>query len=243
MRDGQPRYLAIEEWLKEQCRALPAGSLLPSEAEISAKFSVSRMTARQAVQKLASDGLVERRRGAGTFVAPPILHRREDVLLSFTEDMRRRGMTGSSRVIRAEVGVSPEDAVALGLPPSAWVVLLERVRFADGRPLAMERVALPGEFAPVLEFDLEKGSLHSALRQLDRKIAHSRGYVTARLATEEEATELELTRPAVLLVESRTIFDDQGRMVERTETAYVASRWAIDTGIYVAETAPSVDAG
>ncbi|MCU1637925.1 MAG: GntR family transcriptional regulator [Microbacteriaceae bacterium] len=232
MNGSRPRYQAIEEWLTEQCKSLPPGSLLPSEPELALQFSVSRMTARQAVQNLAKSGLVERRQGAGTFVAPPLLHRREGVLLSFTEDMRRRGMKSSSRLLTGEVVISPEDAIALGLQPSSWVVRLERVRFADEMPLAIERVFLPGEFSAVLDYDLEHGSLHDALRDMGRQISHAHGYVTARLATSAEAEILGLTTPAPLLVESRTIYDTVERPVERTETCYVASRWVIDTGTY-----------
>lgn len=242
MTDPRPRYQAIEEWLTGQCRILPPGSLLPSEPELSSKFSVSRMTARQAVQNLANAGLVERRRGAGTFVAPPRMHRKEGVLLSFTEDMARRGMKSRSKLVRAEVAMSPDDAVALGLGPSAWVVLLERVRFADDRPLALEHVCLPGEFASVLEHDLEAGSLHSALRSMGRKMSHARGYVTSRLASEIEADALGLTRPAALLVETRTIYDAQERPVERTATAYIGSRWVIDTGSYGVDASAAANA-
>ncbi len=229
-----PRYQEIEEWLGEQCKSLPAGALLPSEPELATKFSVSRMTARQAVQNLARAGVVERRRGAGTFVAPPRLHRREGLLLSFTEDMRMRGMRSTSQLISGELIIAPEDAIALGLQPSDWIVRLERVRYADNLPLAVERVSLPGEFAPVLDYDLEHGSLHAALRDMGRKISHSRGYVTARLATDAEAEALAISSRSPLLVEFRTVYDDAERPVERTETCYVASRWVIDTGTYAA---------
>jgi GntR family transcriptional regulator len=229
---NQPRYQEIELWLLEQCNSLPAGSLLPSEPELAAKFSVSRMTARQAVQNLARAGRIERRRGAGTFVAPPQLHRADGVLLSFTEDMRRRGMSTSSRIIRAEVVTAPDEAVALGLQPSAWVVRLERVRYADEMPLAVERVSLPGTLSAVLAQDLEHTSLHEWFTANGHTISHATGYVTARLADEGEADLLGLTLPAALLVESRTVYDLSQRPLERTETAYVASRWVIDTGTY-----------
>ncbi|RFA16730.1 hypothetical protein B7R22_02420 [Subtercola boreus] len=227
-----PRYQAIEAWLTEQCTILPPGSLLPSEPELAARFNVSRMTARQAAQNMARRGLVERRQGTGTFVATPALHRRDGVLLSFTEDMRRRGMTTTSKVLNGEVTTSPQDAVSLGLHSTDRIVRLERVRFANGVPLAIELVSLPGKFAKVLEFDLENGSLHAALRELGRAISHSRGHVTARLASVAECRTLELSAPAPLLVESRTVYDDREHPIEHTETSYVAARWVIDTGIY-----------
>lgn len=241
-RHGRPRYQEIEAWLTEQCRSLPAGSILPSEVELARQFAVSRMTARQAVQNLALTGRVERRRGSGTFIMPARLHRTDGVLLSFTEDMRRRGMSASSRVLRADVGPSPEDAIALALPPDAHVVVLERIRLADGTPIALERVRLPGEFEAVLRADLETGSLHAALRAIGRQIAYARGYITARLATENEAEHFGAVSPTPLLVENRTIFDGANRPVEKTETAYLASRWVVDTGVYSAERAAAAAA-
>jgi len=227
------RYLEIEAWLREQCQALPAGSLLPSEPELADRFGVSRMTARHAVQRLAQGGLVERRRGAGTFVAPPLLHRTETVLNSFTQDMLVRGLVPSSRLLRADVGTAPAAAVLLGLSPDSWVVRVDRVRCANGIPIALEKAVLPGEAEPVLEFDLERGSLHAALASLGRRLGRATGYVTARLASVEEGELLDLTVPAALLVETRLITDVNGRPVESTETAYVGSRWVIDTGAFV----------
>lgn len=233
--DGKrdPRYREIEAWLRERCGQLSVGALLPSELELAARFDVSRMTARHAVQMLVQEGLVDRRRGAGSFVAAPPLHRRESTLRSFSQDMELRGLVPSSTVLRAEVGTDPVAAGRLGLPPDAWVVRIDRVRLASGVPLALERAVLPGEFADVLTRDLATGSLHAALAGMGRVMGRATGYVTARLASTEEAELLDLTAPAALLVESRLITDSNGRPVESTETAYVASRWVIDTGSYI----------
>jgi GntR family transcriptional regulator len=234
---GKARYLEIEEWLRAQCSSLPPGSLLPTENDLAERFDVSRMTARQAYQRLAQRGLIERRRGAGSFVLPPPLHREEAVLRSFTQDMLARGLTPSSKVLRAEVGTAPEAAAALGLPPAHWVVLIERVRYADAVAVALERTALPGGFAAVLDADLEHGSLHQALAGLGREMGQASGYVTARLASPEEARLLQLATPAALLVETRLITDRAGRPVESTQSAYVGSRWVMDTGSFVAPVA------
>ncbi|MGO1973857.1 MAG: GntR family transcriptional regulator [Propionibacteriaceae bacterium] len=230
---GPARYREIEQWLHERCQQLGPGALLPSEAELAEQFSVSRMTARQAVQNLAQAGLVLRKRGAGTFVAPQPLHREEAILYSFTEDMRRRGMAPSSRLLSANLAASPDDAAMMGLPTGEWLVKIDRVRYANEIPLAREKVVLPGEFAGVLEHDLEAGSLHAALAAMGRVMGRATGFVTARLAGQDERELLDLADPSPLLVESRTISDVEGKIVERTETAYVAARWVIDTGSYV----------
>lgn len=231
---GRARYLEIEEWLRLECSTREPGTPLPTEAEAAERFGVSRMTARHAFQRLAQQGLIARRRGARSFVLPAPLHRQEAVLHSFTDDMRARGLEPSSRLLMGELRAEPGSAAALGLPPSAWIVVIKRVRYADGVAVALETAALPGEFAHVLEADLEHGSLHQALADLGREMGRATGYVTARMATAEEAMALELTTPAALLVETRLISDVANRPVEHTETAYVASRWAIDTGVFVA---------
>ncbi len=227
------RYREIENWLREQCAANPAGHLLPAEVELAERFGVSRMTARQAYQALANEGMVERRRGIGTTVAPPRLHRAEATLYSFTDDMLRRNLTPSSKLLVADVITSPGDAAVLKLPADAPIVRIHRIRYADGSPIAFEQVALPGDFAGVLEFDLETGSLHAAMAQLGRRMAKASGFVSARLATPIDCTLLDLVPPAALLVESRLITDVDGRPTERAETAYVGSRWALDTGPYL----------
>src|ERR687892_892126 len=89
---GQTRYREIERYLRSLVDGASPGDHLPSEADLCERFSVSRMTVRQALQELTNDGLVERRRGQGTFVAHRPVHRRPGVFLSFTEEMHRRGV-------------------------------------------------------------------------------------------------------------------------------------------------------
>lgn len=231
------RYREIETWLRGVCRGSAPGTLLPAELEIAERFGVSRMTARQAVMNLAHEGLIERRRGVGSFVAAQPLHRAESVLYSFTQDMERRGLRPHSRVLSAGVGSAPAEAEALGLPSTAWVVQIDRIRYANDVPVARERVTLPGEFRGVLDADLAGGSLHEAMEGLGRVMGRASGYVMARLASSEDARLLDLELPAALLVETRVVTDIEGRPTERTETSYVGSRWVIDTGPYVQATA------
>ncbi|CAN5548603.1 hypothetical protein BH24ACT5_BH24ACT5_08850 [soil metagenome] len=131
------QYRRIEGYLRELIDSSSPGDVLPTEAELCARFHVSRMTARQALQVLTNAGLVERRRGRGTFVATQPLHRRPGVFLSFTEEMGRRGLTPGSRLISA--GISParsEEVVDLGLGEGADVVRIERVRLANDVPIS-----------------------------------------------------------------------------------------------------------
>jgi GntR family transcriptional regulator len=228
-RSPEARYQEIERWLRRRVRRAAPGDPLPSESELAARYRVSRMTARQAVQNLAAEGLVQRRRGAGTFVAPRPIHRREGSLMSFTEDMRRRGMKASSRLLQAGLrAATSADVEALRLPGAARVVAISRLRLADGVPMAIEHAALPAECAGVLADDLETGSLHESLAARGRVPSVSRSWIRARLATATESRLLELPRRAALLVERRIIYDPAGLPLEHTETAYNAGSYAIE---------------
>ncbi|HEV3495959.1 MAG TPA: GntR family transcriptional regulator, partial [Actinomycetes bacterium] len=160
---GQSRYRAIERYLRSLVERARPGDPLPSEAELCERFSVSRMTVRQALQELTNDGLVERRRGQGTFVAHRPVHRRPGVFLSFTEEMNRRGAQASSRLLSAGLDDPRRpEALDLGLAPDSQVGRVVRVRLADGVPVALEDAALVPELGWVLDEDLGCGSLHGA---------------------------------------------------------------------------------
>src|SRR4051794_8156330 len=153
----RPRYAEIDDQLRKVIAQGRPGDRLPSEAELCAQFGVSRMTARGVVDKLVGLGMVYRVKGSGTFIADQPMHRPPGTLLSFSEDMRSRGLEPSSRVLRIGQEQPGEDvrrALALGDGP---VIVLERLRLADDVAMASERVVLPGHMAGVLAEDLENG--------------------------------------------------------------------------------------
>ncbi len=122
----------------------------------------------------------------------------------------------------------PEEIDALGLEADAEVVRVERIRLADGVPIAFEDAAVRREHGAVLDADLTTGSLHAALERLGVVATSASGTVTARPARRAEAEWLDIPTRAALLVELRLLFDQQGRPFERTETRYVADRYVID---------------
>ena len=227
---GKARYLEIESWLRERTRDGLPGSLLPSESELASQFQVSRMTARQAVQNLAKEGLVVRRRGSGTYIAEHPIHRHGGVLFSFTEDMRRRGMTARSVLLEAILRpAAAHEAEGLRLAESERVVSIQRLRLADEVPLAIEWAVLRTSCAAVLSADLENGSLHAALAAIGHTPTTAQSWISARMPTAAEAELLSLAAMSEpLLVERRVICDQNDLAVELTETAYAAARYVID---------------
>lgn len=229
------RYLEIADWLRELVFNSAPGARLPSDAEMAERFSVSRMTARSAIQQLVNEGLIVRRQGAGTFIREAPLHRHEGLLMSFTADMERRGLRASSRLITAELrGGSAAETSALGLQDGHKVVAIMRVRLADGTPLALETAVIPPDCVSVLSNDLENGSLHDALTRLGRAPAIAHSWISSRLPTSSESALLNVSTNEPLLVERRIVDDADGHAVEFTETAYIASRYIIDA-VFVAD--------
>lgn len=225
----QPRYLQIAEHLRELVAAGAPGARLPSETELCERFGVSRMTARQAVQLLVTEGLLYRRRGQGTFVGAPPVPRLLGSPLSFTASMRARGATAASRTLEARlIEPDPEHVQALRLGAGERVVLLERLRLADGVPMAVERAILAPDLTSVLDEDLDTTGLHATMEAMGRIPTQARARVSARLADGRERVLLELDPAGVLLCELRVITDQHDVPLEYTETRYAAARYAFE---------------
>ena len=225
-----PRYIQIQQALRERIDELAPGDSLPSDAELCAEFGVSRMTARNAMTHLIQERLVERVPGRGTFVARPPTHRHAGNLLSFSNEMRRRGREPSSLLVAREVrDASDVELAELWLRAGAEVVVVRRVRLADDEPIAVETSVLPGPCAAlVLGADLERGSLHALLVGAGRVPTRGRGVLDAQPASQDDAELLGLVPGSALLVERRVIMDQHNRPLERTESRYAGERYALD---------------
>lgn len=232
-----PRYARIADHLRALVADSAVGDRLPSDAELCEQFGVSRMTARQAVQVLVAEGIVVRRRGAGTFVAAAKVPRQLGSPLSFTESMRRRGMSASS-VLLERTDVSPSDAQrrVLGLGRSDLVCRLERVRLADGVPMAIELAIIPCDLVEKLAADVHQGSLHLAFEDAGHIPTRALAEVTARKATKRERELLGLSAgEGVLLCEDRIIWDQDDVALEHTVTSYTANRYSFEAMLYRGE--------
>jgi len=226
-----PRYYEIEQALRGRVADLRPDDPLPSDAMLCEEFGVSRMTARNAVQRLVQEGIVYRVPGRGTFVAEPPVHRQAGNLLSFTEEMRRRGRVPTSRLLGREVREpGPAEAGRLQLGPDEAVIALRRLRLADDEPVAIEEAVFPAaKVAALLESaDLERASLHDTLVQGGYIPTMGRARLGAEAAGPEDAALLGVREGAPLLVEKRVIHDQDGRPLELCESRYAGDRYGLD---------------
>jgi GntR family transcriptional regulator len=226
-----PRYYEIEQALRGRIADLEPHSPLPSDAELVEEFGVSRMTARGAVQRLVQDGLVYRVPGRGTFVADRKAHRSATHILSFSDEMRRAGRDPSSHVLEnRQRAATDEERERLGVDE---VVILRRVRLADGEPVALETAAFPARVASVLGADLTRESLFALLLKTGTIPSAGRATVSAEAASAADAKVLRVPKGSPLLVERRLIRDQDGEPLELTESRYVGSRYGLDVDFEV----------
>jgi GntR family transcriptional regulator len=219
-----PLYYQIKQQLKRSIEAgeLPPGAALPSERELCERYGVSRPTVRQATQDLINEGLLERRRGIGTYVAQPRIQHRLGSVLGFSERMLRDGRQPSTQLIERAVisgaAVGADVTGALQIAATAAVLRLVRLRFADGEPVLLETVHLPlGRFAGLDQVDLAHESLYGTLRErYGCEIRTLRETLEPVLLGESDAELLdtEAGRPAMLT--HITTYDQTGQAVEHT---------------------------
>jgi GntR family transcriptional regulator len=164
-----PLHAQLEEALFRRIRDgdLRSGSRLPSEDELIALYRVSRTTVRTAIQSLIGRGMVEIRRGKGTFVTEPVITQELTALTGFVEDMHALGKMPSAKVLdRRLVAASETVARQLSVHRGATVTRIQRVRLADGSPLSFDETYLPHELGvKVMADDLEHQPIFTLLEQ------------------------------------------------------------------------------
>jgi len=225
-----PMYAQIQTRLLGMIQSgqLRSGDRLPSEEELSRVYGVSRMTARQAVQALKSQGFATRHKGRGTFVEQPKVEKDITHLLGFTAEMRALGLRPGSRVLAAEtIAATDEIAGRLAINVGTTAFRLCRLRLADELPVAIEEVYLPvAKFPGIQKLDFARLSLYQTLRQryhIGFGLADE--ILEAQIAGRMQAQLLEIPLRSSLLVISRTLRDVDGEPVETSRSSYRADRY------------------
>jgi GntR family transcriptional regulator len=206
---------------------LVPGDYLPPEEDLAAQASVSRTTIRQALAGLVHEGLIERKRGKGSWVVEPRIDQQLTELTGFVEDMLSYGLEPEARVISTEV--VPADVIVakeLRIPEGSLVVRVERVRLADRRPILFDVSHLPLQIGQrVVNEDLRQRSIFEILENdLGIALNEAAYHISAVAAQKPMATHLRVRSGTPLLMIERTTFSTDGVPVDFENLYYRADR-------------------
>lgn len=215
-----PLYLRLQVAMRDAIHAktLMPERALPPERDLAKELNVSRITVRKALDGLEREGLLVRRRGAGTFVANR-LEKSFAKLTSFSEDMRSRGRKPASEWLSRTSGiVTPSEAMALGVSPGTEVYRFRRLRYADGAVVALETSVVPAWCLPSAEAVTD--SLYDALDGAGFRPVRALQRLRGIAFTPDQAEKLGVQpRDPGLYIERRG-FSADGRSCELTRSYY-----------------------
>jgi GntR family transcriptional regulator len=220
-----PLYARVEAVLASEIAAgaLKVDDQLPTEDSLIARFEVSRITVRRAIQNLVSRGLVEIRRGKGTFVAAPKITQELTELSGFVEDMHALGRKPTARVIGKEI-VTADKTVAghLALTKGERVVRIHRVRLANGVPISFDETYLPLEIGKkIITNNLKIEPIFSLLeRKYDVPLIEAEYKLEAVAAGAEVAAALRVKQGSPIFRIERTSYSTNNRPVDYEKLYY-----------------------
>jgi len=230
---GAPRVTktsATRQQVLDLIEQLGVGTAIPSERQLSADLGVSRLTVRAALGDLAREGYLVRRRGSGTYVQQPKISQ-ELTMTSFSEDMRRRGMVPGSRTL----SMKTQHAGArlgrfLNASPGDEIVVVKRLRLADGETMAIETLHIPSALVPGFTAKGLTGSFYDLLRDdYGITIATGTQSIEPTVTNEEESSALGVPLHSPAFLFERTSRDADGRTVEFVQSIYRGDRYRIVT--------------
>jgi DNA-binding GntR family transcriptional regulator len=225
-----PLYFQVAQCLEQMIESgeLPAGMRLDNEIDLAGQFGLSRPTMRRAIAYLVERGLVVRKRGLGTRVVPAKV-RRQVGMTSLYDDLAKTNRSPQTRLVSFAVEpASGAFAVELGIDEGTDVYVFERLRYAEGEPLALMRNHVPASLLRLSGDDLETHGLYELLRAAGINLKIANQSIGARAATAAEARALGEASRAPVLTMTRSAYDDQGRAVEHGSHIYRASRYSFD---------------
>ena len=233
-----PLYIQIAERLIAQIESggLSPGEKLPPERDLSEKIGVNRMTLRRALHVLASQGLIVRKHGVGTFIAEPKIDRQMEVVFRFSSGMQKRGLTPGAEIISIEqILAEPVLAKDLALSVSSPVYSILRLRSINQEPVMLESYKIPVQRFPGLDrYDLEKRSIYEIMEsEYGVPITRARQSFEPVIATEFEANLLKINIGEALMLEKRLSYDGNNLPVEYGKDRYRGDRFR-----FVTEAAP-----
>lgn len=224
-----PIYHQLEEYIKHQIETgiLKEEAVIPSEREYAERFQISRMTVRQAINNLVSEGYLKRQKGRGTFVNKKKVEQELQGMTSFTEDMLSRGMNPSSTLLSFQIIPADKNtAIDLKIEENDSVYKIKRIRLADGAPMALETAYIPVEIVPGLTEENSNLSLYQYIEeQLSLSISEATQEIEASVADSHDAENLEINNGDPILLIERISYLTDGIPFELVKSSFRADRY------------------
>jgi GntR family transcriptional regulator len=212
-----PLYVQVREALRNDLAQMEPGQAIPTEPELEARFEVSRITVRKAIDDLVIEGLLVRQQGRGTFVQRPKLTHELNMITSWTEQLIALGYTPRTLPLEIEE-IEPPKRVGynLALSSEQRVFALRRLRLVSEEPVTLMVNYLPARLVPELDAKVSRReSLYETLEEEYGLIpARAVDTVETRSATDDEAKRLRIEHWAPVLCVTRVSYLSDGRPLE-----------------------------
>ncbi len=216
-----PIYLQLREVVRtkiEEREYLP-GMAIPSENELAELYGINRLTVRNAIDALVSEGMLKRVQGKGVYVCVVggnKIERDLETLGGFTQTMRAKHAHPTTKILaKAQREAGAKYAHIFGIGPKDTVYYIKRIDYADGEPISMEKILLPHSLVPKLEgIDLSVFSLYEVYDFYG--ISLRRAWQTLDLAELEpnDARMLNVAPGRAVLMFTSTSYDEKDRTIE-----------------------------
>lgn len=236
-RTAVPLYMQIKEDIKAaiQQGVYKAKEKIPTEPELSAEYSVSRITVRRAIEELCGEGYLIKRQGLGTFVSTPRIHRKiteGNRLESFSTLCQSCNMVAGAHLLsRQIVPIRQEEQEFFGLGSDALLIYVERLRTADNLPIFLENMFFPYQtYRGLMTEDLNNRSIFQVMKQIDGRTVNdtSRRTLEIAKASPKQAQKLGISTGEPLLFMNCYFIDQEGRPLCVGRQYYVGSRYMFE---------------
>jgi GntR family transcriptional regulator len=225
-----PLHAQLKERLKSEINKGEYLDKIPSERDLMDAFAVSRTTVREAVSALVQDGLLQKIHGKGTFISSCKVKEWLGTIKSFTETVENMGLRPGIRLLRHGKGREPEIASVLEVDEYYTV---ERLRFADDEPVALERTHYPVEIGLMIaHHDLNMVTIYNVL-ETNGIILHTADQkITAVMPTREDAKLLRISSKTAILSAERVTCDPAGKVIEYYSSIFRPDKYAFYVKMY-----------
>ena len=201
-RKSVPNYVKIHDALKDEVEKgiWKIGQRLPSERDLAERFTVSRMTARQAVTALVDEGILDRRVGSGTYVASRRVREKMRGTTSFTEIISSQGKVPSTEVL-SYIRTAPNEVECekLNITKKDSIIRMERIRYADELPICYEVASIPYRLIEDFAKNDIANHFYDTLANAGKKIGRSEQIISAKIVNKEIANFLSIKQSSAIL--------------------------------------------